>query len=187
MKERKTIALKDIVANTGQLAWLPKNPRQWSKGDVDRTAASIREDPDFLEDRPVLVVKSGRKYIAFAGNLRREGAIAAGLETVPAVVYPADTDEDRQTVKRRALKDNGSFGQWDYDELANEWDDFPLADYGIPVWEMPEGGKDAGSGSPASPKVPEQSYDVVVHCTCLGDQLALLNRLQDEGYNAESV
>ena len=29
------------------------------------------------------------------------------------------------------IKDNGSFGSWDYDMLANEWDDLPLSDWGV--------------------------------------------------------
>jgi hypothetical protein len=32
------------------------------------------------------------------------------------------------------MKDNGSFGAWDYDALANEWDDLPLQDWGVPAW-----------------------------------------------------
>lgn len=29
---------------------------------------------------------------------------------------------DPQTIRRRSLKDNGSFGSWDVDTLANQWD-----------------------------------------------------------------
>ena len=140
-KERASLPLSRIEANVGQLDWLPKNPRQWTQGDIDRTAASIKEDTDFLEDRPLLVVpsvadwKKAEKFIVFAGNLRREGALAAQLVTVPVVVYYPETDEDFATIKRRAMKDNGSYGSWDFDELANSWDDLPLADYGVPAWE----------------------------------------------------
>ena len=134
-KERRELPLVALLLNAGQLDWLPKNPRQWTQTDIDRTAASIREDPDFLEDRPLLVTpKGGSKWIVFAGNLRHEGSKAAGLERVPCVVYYPETDEDRETIKRRAMKDNGSFGSWDFDALANEWDDLPLTDWGTPAW-----------------------------------------------------
>ena len=140
-KEQKHIDLRLIEPNTGQLDWLPRNPRQWTQGDIDRTAKSIQEDPDFLEDRPLLVVpdevRGGKlRFVVFAGNLRREGALAVKkLQTVPCVVYYCENpDVDFETVKRRAMKDNGSFGQWDYDELANCWDDLPLVDWGIPAW-----------------------------------------------------
>ena len=136
-KERKEIGLGFIQLNEGQLPWLPKNPRQWTQTDVDKTAASIKEDPDFLEDRPLLVVElpGTKDFVAFAGNLRHEGALAAKLSKVPCVLYHPETEEDRATIKRRAMKDNGTFGAWDYDALANEWGDLPLTDWGVPAWD----------------------------------------------------
>jgi hypothetical protein len=127
-KERKKIGVDRIQLNTGQLEWLPKNPRTWTQTDIDQTAASIEEDEDFLEDRPILVIPFGDKFVVFAGNLRHEGAAAAHLVKVSTVIYYPETEEDYATIKRRAMKDNGSFGSWDYDSLANEWDDLPLTD-----------------------------------------------------------
>ena len=144
-KERTNLELRTIKRNDGQLEWLPRNPRQWTQTDIDNTARSIAEDEDFLEDRPLLVVPNGDEYIVFAGNLRREGAKKQKMKTVPAVVYHPETDEDRLTVKRRAMKDNGSYGAWDYDALANEWDDLPLADWGVPSWNDDEPEGPAGS------------------------------------------
>ena len=137
-KERKNIGIDRIRLNEGQLDWLPKNPRQWTQTDIDKTAASIVEDPDFLEDRPLLVVPFGKEFVAFGGNLRHEGCKAAKKATAPCVVYYPENEEDYATIKRRAKKDNGSFGLWDYDELANSWDDLPLADWGVPSWPAPE-------------------------------------------------
>ena len=136
-KERKELPLHILELNKGQLDWLPTNPRTWTQSDIDRTAASIKEDPDFLEDRPLLVVPNHAegRFIIFAGNLRHEGALAAKLGTVPCVVYYPQGDAERATVVRRAMKDNGSFGSWDWDELGNSWDDMPLQDWGVPVWE----------------------------------------------------
>jgi len=138
-KARLNIAVSKLVGNNGQLDWLPKNPRQWTAVDVERTKRSIDRDPDFLEDRPLLVVPAesgkGERYIVFAGNLRLKACKDNGVKTAPAVIYFPEDDEDRETVKRRAMLDNGSFGSWDYDELANNWDDLPLVDLGIPAWE----------------------------------------------------
>ena len=142
-KERKTISLDRIELNTGQLDWLPRNPRTWTQEDIDKTANSIREDPDFLEDRPILLVTFKKGFIAFAGNLRHEGAQAAGLKTVPCVIYYPETEEDYETVKRRAMKDNGTFGHWDWDTLGNEWDDLPLTDWGVPSWPQEDQKSDA--------------------------------------------
>ena len=138
-KERKELKVSDVLLNEGQLDWLPRNPRTWTQMDIDRTAASIREDEDFLEERPILVVPFNKLFIAFAGNLRHEGCQAIGKVTAPCVVHYPVTKEDYETIKRRAMKDNGSFGAWDYDELANNWDDLPLSDWGIPAWKESEG------------------------------------------------
>ena len=140
-----SVYLREIQLNTGQLDWLPRNPRTWTQDDIDRTAASIKEDPDFLEDRPLLITPVENKpygWIAFAGNLRHEGAIAAGLEAVPCIQYIPETEEDYETIKRRAMKDNGSFGKWDWDTLGNEWDDQPLGDWGVPAWNPSNGMQD---------------------------------------------
>ena len=137
-KARLNIATSKLVGNSGQLDWLPRNPRTWTLGDVNRTVKSITTDPDFLEDRPLLAVPAesgkGERYIVFAGNLRLKACKESGVKTAPVVVYFPGSDEDRETVKRRAMLDNGSFGSWDYDALANEWDDLPLVDLGIPAW-----------------------------------------------------
>ena len=144
-KERATLKVSAIVANEGQLPWLPANPRQWTQTDIDSTRNSILEDPDFLEDRPLLVVPmpDGKTWLVFAGNLRHKGAKSGKVKEVPCVIYYPETEDDYLIIKRRAMKDNGSFGAWDYDTLANEWGDLPLTDWGVPAWEEEEVDEDA--------------------------------------------
>ena len=133
-KERTEIVLNHIQLNEGQLSWLPKNPRTWTQTDIDKTAASIKEDPDFLEDRPLLVVAipGTQDFTVFAGNLRSIGARAAKRSKVPCVLYTPETDADYETIKRRAMKDNGAFGQMDWDEVfSSEWGTMPLDQWGL--------------------------------------------------------
>lgn len=135
-KERTILKISTLEANNGQIPWLPTNPRQWTQTDIDKTRDSVLRDPDFLEDRPLLVIPlEEKKWVVFAGNLRREGAKAGKIKEVPAVIYYPETEEDKETIKRRAILDNGSFGAWDYDNLANEWGDLPLTDWGVPAWK----------------------------------------------------
>lgn len=54
-------------------------------------------------------------------------------EDAPCVIFPEDTPIDK--LKEVVIKDNGSFGEWDFDSLANEWGDLPLTDWGVPAWE----------------------------------------------------
>ena len=136
-KERKTLPVARLELNAGQIDWLPRNPRQWTKDDVAKTAKSIAEDEDFLEERPILVVPMGEKFVVFAGNLRSEGAKKRKMKEAPCVIYNPETEADQQAIIRRAAKDNGSFGSFDWDILANEWD-YPLQDWGINVWPQEE-------------------------------------------------
>jgi len=132
------LKLAELVPNTGQIPGLPINPRQWTKGDVDKIAASLRETPELFDARPVLVVPHDGKYVILGGNLRYEGARANKEKEVPAIVFPEDTPVEK--MKEIVVKDNGAFGAWDYDALANDWDDLPLGDWGVPAWSSaPEG------------------------------------------------
>lgn len=127
------IKLADLVPNTGQVPGLPSNPRQWTKGDIDKIAASLRETPELFEARPIIAVPHDGKYVILGGNLRYEGARKNKDKDAPVCVIPEDTPVDK--MKEIVIKDNGSFGQWDYDALGNEWDDLPLADFGVPAWD----------------------------------------------------
>lgn len=55
------------------------------------------------------------------------------LESPFAYVINASTltEEER---KQFIIKDNVSFGTWDYDVLANKWDNQKLGDWGMDVW-----------------------------------------------------
>lgn len=142
-KERIKAKVTDLIMNEGQLGWLPTNPRQWTQKDIDLTKASLQNDPDFTEERPVLVVECDGKLLVFAGNLRTTAARALKWEYISAVLYTPENDEDKDTIKRRSILDNGAFGSWDYDMLANEWDDLPLSDWGVPAWHSAEVDMDA--------------------------------------------
>ena len=134
----KVIELGKLQLNEGQLPWLRKNPRSWTQTDIDRTKRSIDEDAELMQARPLLAVPGPGKdtFVVFGGNLRLTACRALGWPGAPVVVFRPDNSEiDRETIHRLALKDNGSFGSWDTDELANwEFEAFELEDFGIPEW-----------------------------------------------------
>lgn len=123
--------LSRLVMNTGQIPGLPKNPRQWTATDVDRLAKSIKETPELLDARPLIVVEHSNKFVVLGGNLRLAALKKLGWDEAPCYLLPADAPVDK--LKEIVIKDNGSFGQWDYDLLANEWDDLDLAAWGTGV------------------------------------------------------
>lgn len=127
--EHKKIKLSKLVANNGQIEGVPKNPRQWTKEDVEKLKASIEETPELLEARGCIVYPYEDKFVVLGGNMRLTACKQLGHKEVDCVVLDAETSAEK--LKEIVIKDNGSFGAWDFDMLDNEWDDLPLADWGI--------------------------------------------------------
>ena len=134
--ETKRIKLTDLVLNEGQVAGLPTNPRQWTKTELDKLKKSLQETPELLEARGILVYPWEGKYLVLGGNMRLSALKSLKATDAPCIVFPEDTPIDK--LKEVVIKDNGSFGEWDYDALGNLWDDLPLADWGVPAWETSE-------------------------------------------------
>lgn len=143
--ETKRIKLTDLVLNEGQVAGLPTNPRQWTKTELDKLKKSLQETPELLEARGILVYPWGGKYLVLGGNMRLSALKALKATDAPCIVFPEDTPIDK--LKEVVIKDNGSFGAWDFDQLANEWGDLPLTDWGVPAWEIEEEQKDDAKAS----------------------------------------
>ena len=59
----------------------------------------------------------------------REWLKAPFVEIIRATNLSAE--EQREFI----IKDNASFGSWDMDALANEWDSQDLDDWGVDVWQ----------------------------------------------------
>lgn len=75
-----------------------------------------------------------------------------GVKEIDICVLPSDTSIDK--LKEIVIKDNAQFGSWDFDLLANEWDDLPLTEWGVPAWDTQE--DDAVS---ESKEVKEDEFD----------------------------
>lgn len=136
--EFRKIAVGKLRQNTGQIEGLPANPRQWTKRDLDNLKASIEGTPQLLEARGAIVYPHGGEFIVLGGNMRLAAVRELGWKEMPCIVLPEDTPVER--LREIVLKDNGSFGDWDTDAIANEWDDFPLKDWGVKIYgiESPE-------------------------------------------------
>lgn len=128
------LPLAALEPNTGQIEGLPSNPRQWTQKDIDKIAKSLKETPELFEARPIIVYPHGDKYVILGGNLRYAGSMKDGnpLDEVPVAIIPGDTPVEK--MQEIVIKDNGAFGSWDYDALANEWD-VPLLEWGVPAWD----------------------------------------------------
>ena len=124
------------------------NPRLIKDTRFKQLCKSLRADPDFLEERPILATTDGTIY---AGNMRYRAAQHLGWETVPARLV----DIPEQLAKERALRDNNSFGEWveqDLTELLVElkFRDSDLELLGFDEKELNRMLDAAGLGDPAA-------------------------------------
>lgn len=164
--EIRTIKVKDLEMNTGQIGGLPSNPRQWTKDEMNSLKKSISETPELLEARGAIVYPYDGKYIVLGGNMRLSAVKSLGWKEMPCVVLPEGTSVEK--LKEIVIKDNGSFGEWDMDALANEWDDLPLSDWGVDVnWEnidvtSTSGGSTSGGVSEDDFEEGEDSIEPIV-------------------------
>ena len=109
----------------------PENPRTITGEKFKKLVKSIQEFPEMLEARPIVVGQDG---VVLGGNMRLAAAHEAGLREVP--VKTVDwTEQQRQEF---VIKDNLSYGEWDFDILANQWNAPDLNEWGLDVWDVQE-------------------------------------------------
>ena len=109
----------------------PSNPRKLDRAKFEKLVQSIRDFPEMLDKRPIIVADG----VILGGNMRHKAAIQAGMNEIPIIDASDWTEEQRQQF---IIKDNVSFGEWDWDILANEWDPVELELWGLDVWQPTE-------------------------------------------------
>ena len=121
----KKIEIKKLKPN-------PNNPRSINKNKFERLKKSITEFPKMLELRPIVVDEN---FIVLGGNMRLKALKDLGIKET-FYIQQKDLSDDQK--KQFVIKDNASFGDWDWDILANEWNNKDLLDWGIDVWQPEE-------------------------------------------------
>lgn len=122
----------------------PNNPRLIKDDKFKKLVQSIKDFPEMLDIRPIVVNKD---MIILGGNMRFRACKEAGIKEIPVIV--TDLSEEKQ--REFLIKDNTSGGEWDWDMIANEWDAEELEAWGLdlPVFDI----KDEGTAE-------EDNYDV---------------------------
>ena len=107
----------------------PSNPRILRDDRFAKLKKSITEFPDMMNKRPIVAVtdKDG-KLMVLGGNMRLRACQDLKMKTVPVVLADEWTEEQR---RRFIIADNVGFGEWNYDDLANEWEAEDLEDWGL--------------------------------------------------------
>lgn len=135
MQEITNIPIKDLTL-------LKQNPRTITAEQMEKLQKSLTNDPDFLWKRPILVNHTEDKHIVYAGNQRVRAAKKLKWKEIPCIV---DVNLSNEVMQDRVIKDNKTFGTFDYEMLANEFDIEKLLDAGFTPEELHIDIEDLGS------------------------------------------
>ena len=125
MTEKKpTIAVK--VVKITEIKPNPSNPRIIKDDKFKKLVASIEKFPEMADVRPIVV---NMDMVVIGGNMRLRAMKESGWKEAP--VQMVDWTEEQQ--KEFIIKDNLGYGEWDWDDLANNWDEQELTDWGLDI------------------------------------------------------
>jgi hypothetical protein len=103
------------------------NPRYIRDFKFQKLVKSIKEFPEMLNLRPIVVDEN---MVVLGGNMRLKAILEAGIQEVPVSIAEGLTEDQKQEF---IIKDNVSYGDWDWDVLANQWDTQTLDDWGMTI------------------------------------------------------
>ena len=117
--------------NVSEVKENPDNPRYIRDSKFKKLVKSIKEFPEMLEKRPIVVDEN---MVVLGGNMRLKACKSAGLFEVWIDKAIGWTEQQKREF---IVKDNIGFGEWDWDILANDWDSSQVEEWGLDVWQDP--------------------------------------------------
>lgn len=119
--------MNSIKTKISDIKLNPNNPRLIKDDKFAKLVKSIKDFPEMLNIRPIVVNKD---MIILGGNMRFKACKEAGIKEISVIIADNLTeDQEREFL----IKDNTSGGEWDFEMLANEWDVENLQDWGLDV------------------------------------------------------
>ena len=115
----KKVKITEVISN-------PNNPRLIKDDKFKKLVKSIQDFPDMLNVRPIVVNKD---MVVLGGNMRLKAIKEAGIKEINIEIV----DWNEQQQKEFIVKDNVGYGEWDWDDLANNWDAEELTDWGLDI------------------------------------------------------
>jgi DNA modification methylase len=116
-----------IEVKVGEIKANPNNPRIIKDDKFKKLVKSIQEFPEMLKLRPIVV---NDDMVVLGGNMRLKACKEAGLKMIPIIKANQLTEQQQ---KEFIVKDNVGYGEWDWDDLANNWDAEQLTDWGLDI------------------------------------------------------
>ncbi len=119
----------------------PTNPRIIKDDKFKKLVQSLKDFPEMMEKRPIVCVTDiDGKMFPIGGNMRLKALRELGMKEIPDswVVLADDWTEEQR--KEFTIKDNVGFGEWNWDDLRENWDSEKLVSWGldVPGWEAEE-------------------------------------------------
>lgn len=127
IKNNYSITNKVNYIDISELVLMDKNPRKISKENFERLKKSLQNNKEFFEARPIICSNRTGKNIIIAGNQRYRAAKELGIKKVPCAIMTLTEEKEKEI----NIRDNVELGEWDYDILANEFNEEDLKDWGV--------------------------------------------------------
>jgi len=119
------------------------NPRVIKDIKFKRLVKSIAKFPEMLKLRPIMVDDD---YMVLGGNMRLRACKELKMSMIPIVIYTREMHKEsdlciienmsyEDACDELVIKDNASFGEWDWDALSNKWETSSLTEWGVDVWQ----------------------------------------------------
>ncbi len=129
-----------------QLRVNPDNPRLIKDSKYDKLKKSIKKSPQMLLMRPIVTDET---LMILGGNMRYRACKELGMKNVYVSVYTEEYHKTTDAFKNDnvsykefcdefLIKDNVSFGEWDWAMIGNSWNTTELEAYGFDVWQNPD-------------------------------------------------
>jgi len=171
----KTVKLSSIRPN-------PNNPRVIRDIKFQRLVESIKRDPEFLEKRGIVVadgiILGGNQRYRAVSEAMKDDAFRGGLGLKSKSDIPSAWVQDasawpEEKRRRFIIVDNADgYGEWDYEILANQYDDLPLVDWGVDIpksWGAPQEG--VGGGEPLEQEIEKPQ---IIACPKCGHEFSVM-------------
>ena len=111
----------------------PSNPRFIKDDRFKKLVQSIKEFPKMMELRPIVVDSDN---MILGGNMRFRALKELKYKEITDKWVKRAEDLTEEEKRRFIIEDNIPFGEWDYEALANEWEEASLTNWGL---ELPQG------------------------------------------------
>ena len=118
---------KIVFIPIGKIKTNAKNPRTIRDEKFKSLVKSIKDFPEMLEIRPIVLNK---EMMPIGGSQRHKAAKEAGLKKVPCIIADNLTPEQE---KEFMIRDNAASGEWNFEELTKGWDINLVEDWGVSV------------------------------------------------------